>query len=210
MRACTSRCAFCSSTYTLSRPNTCVRWSSSPSASVTRFSSSALQTRPERQPESAIRPSEWRREQLPVDARLVVVALEIAERRELDQVRVARVVGGEQRQVRVALLVRLAVRGDVDLAADHRLDAGAAGRLPELHGACHRAVIGQADRRHLELGGPRDEVRDPARTVENRVLGVNVEVDEISLGHRGGVSVRRGPDGSLRARLRLISRTIST
>ena len=62
-------------------------------------------------------------EQLPVDARLVVVALEVAERGELDQVRVARVVGGEQRQVRVALLVRLAVAGDVDLAADHRLHA---------------------------------------------------------------------------------------
>ena len=62
-------------------------------------------------------------EQLPVDARLVVVALEVAEARELDQVRVAGVVGGEQRQVRVALLLGAPVVGDVDLAADDRLDA---------------------------------------------------------------------------------------
>ena len=42
-------------------------------------------------------------EQLPVDARLVVVALEIAGRDEPDQVRVALVRLGEQREVRVAL-----------------------------------------------------------------------------------------------------------
>ena len=63
-------------------------------------------------------------EQLEVDARLVVVALEVAERGELDQVPVADLVLREQRQVRVALLLRLAVVGDVDLAAEDRLDAG--------------------------------------------------------------------------------------
>ena len=136
-------------------------------------------------------------EQLPVDARLVVVALEVAEAGELDQVRVAGVVGGEQREVGVALLVRLAVVGDVDLAADDGLDAGVAGRLPELDGARHRAVVGEADRRHLELGGPRDEVGNPARPVEDRVLGVDVEVDEFGLGHRGGVSVRRASASTL-------------
>ena len=143
-------------------------------------------------------------EQLPVDARLVVVALEVAERRELDQVRVAGVVGREQGQVRVALLVRPAVRGDVDLAADHGLDPGAARLLPELHRASHRAVIGQPDRRHLELGGPRDEVGDPARTVENGVLRVDVEVDERRVGHRGGsvyARVLTGPERPISAEL---------
>jgi len=53
-------------------------------------------------------------QELPVDARLVVVALEVTERAELDQVAVADVVLGEQRQVRVALLLRVAVVGDVD------------------------------------------------------------------------------------------------
>ena len=122
-------------------------------------------------------------EELPVDPRLVVVALEVAEARELDQVGVPLVVGGEQREMGIALLLRPAVFGDVDLAADHRLDAGALGGLDELHGARHRAVVGERDRRHLELGGPLDEIRNPAGAVEDRVLRVDVEVDERSVSH---------------------------
>ena len=62
-------------------------------------------------------------EQLPVDARLREVALEVAERGELDEVRVPLVRLGEERQVRVAAGARAAVVGDVDLAADDRLHA---------------------------------------------------------------------------------------
>ena len=117
-------------------------------------------------------------EELPVDARLVVVALEVAERAELDQVRVARVVGGEERQVRVALRQRLAVVDDVHLAAEDRLDALVGGRLVEVDRARHRAVVGERDGGHLELGRLPRERRDPARPVEDRVLGVDVQVDE--------------------------------
>ena len=122
-------------------------------------------------------------EELPVDARLVVVALEVAEARQLDQVRVAGLIGREEREVGVALLLGVAVVGDVDLAADDRLDAGSLGRLEQLHRARHRPVIGERDSRHLELGGALDEVGDPARTVENRVLGVDVKVNERCVGH---------------------------
>ena len=69
---------------------------------------------------------------VPVDARLVVVALEVAERRELDQVRIALVRLGQEGQVRVALPLRAAVVGDVDLAADDRLDAVLSGLPVEL------------------------------------------------------------------------------
>ena len=55
-RCCTSRPAFWSSTYVESRPKICASRSRSARASPARFSSSALQTRPERQPESAISP----------------------------------------------------------------------------------------------------------------------------------------------------------
>ena len=61
-------------------------------------------------------------EQLPVDARLVVVALEVAGGSELDQVAVALARLRQEGQVRVALPLRGAVVGDVDLAADQRLD----------------------------------------------------------------------------------------
>jgi len=124
-------------------------------------------------------------QQLPVDARLVVVALEIPGRGELDQVRVARVRLGQQRQVRVALLLRVPVLGDVDLAADDRLDALLRRVLVELHRAGERAVVRERDRRHLELGCARRERRNPAGAVEDRVLGVDVQVDEGRLGHGG-------------------------
>src|SRR5205823_12289364 len=80
-------------------------------------------------------------EKLPVDARLVVVALEVAERAELDQVRVALVRLGEEREVRVPLLLGLAVVGDVDLAAEQRLHALPAGLLDEVDRAGQRAVV---------------------------------------------------------------------
>ncbi len=120
-------------------------------------------------------------EQLPVDPRLVVVALEVAERAELDQVGVARVVGREERQVRVALLEGPAVVDDVHLAPEDRLDPLLGGGLVEVDRARHRAVVGERHRRHLELGRLPRQRRDPARPVEDRVLRVDVEVDE-----RGG------------------------
>ena len=122
-------------------------------------------------------------EELPVDARLVVVALEVAERRELDEVRVALVRLGQQRQVRVPLRLRAAVVGDVDLAADDRLHADLPGLPEELHRACERAVVGERDGRHLEARRLRDEIRDPARPVEDRVLRMDVQVDEGRSGH---------------------------
>jgi hypothetical protein len=91
-------------------------------------------------------------EQLPVDARLVVVALEVAEARELDQVAVALVRLGEQRQVRVALRLRLPVVGDVDLAAEQRLDSLVLRGLVEVDRAGERAVVRERDGGHLELG----------------------------------------------------------
>ena len=60
-------------------------------------------------------------EQLPVDAGLVVVALEVGGRRQLEQVAVAVVGLGQQGQVVVELLAALDVAaGVVDLAPPHR------------------------------------------------------------------------------------------
>jgi hypothetical protein len=129
-------------------------------------------------------------EELPVDPRLVVVALEVAERAELDEVPVADVVGGEERQVRVALVLLAAVVDHIDLAADDRPDALVLRRLEELDRARHRAVVGQGHRRHLELRGLPRKRRDPAGPVEDRVLGVDVQVDERDA-HGKAIVVRR-------------------
>ena len=117
-------------------------------------------------------------EQLPVDARLVVVALEVAERGELDEVAVALVRLGEQRQVRVALRLPVTVVGDVHLAPEDRLDALLAALAVELDGAGERAVVGERDGGHLQLGGAGGQRGDAAGAVEDRVLGVDVEMDE--------------------------------
>ena len=134
-------------------------------------------------------------EELPVDARLVVVALEVAERREADEVRVALVRLRQQREMRLALLLLVPVVGDVDLAADERLHAFVARRLVEVDRAGERAVVGEPDRRHLELGRPLREVRDPARPVEDGVLRVDVEVDEGRFGH-GSTNILLARDGT--------------
>jgi hypothetical protein len=133
-----------------------------------------------------------------VDARLVVVPLEVPEARQLDQVRIALVVLREKGQVGVALLLRVPVVGDVDLTADDRLDALGPGSLDEVDGACEGAVVGERHRRHLELRRALRRGRDPARSVEDRVLGVDVEVDERDgLGH-GDAMLLGGPDGTLK------------
>ncbi len=80
--------------------------------------------------------------------------------------------------MRVALRQRLAVVDDVQLAAEDRLDALVGGGLVEIDRAGHRAVVGERDCGHLELRGLPRERRDPARPVEDGVLGVDVQVDE--------------------------------
>ena len=108
-----------------------------------------------------------------------VQAFQKAGRGELDEVAIAGVVGREQGQVVALGPARPAGRvivDEVDLTADDRLDAVLCARLVELDGAVHHAVVGQAEGRLAELGGARGQGVDLARAVEQRVLGVHVEV----------------------------------
>src|SRR5207253_9500518 len=84
-----------------------------------------------------------------------------------------------------------AVVGHVDLAAEQWLDAGLAGLAVELDRPGHGAVVGEPDRRHLELSGLGREGGDAARPVEDRVLGVDVKVDERRFGHGKPILVGR-------------------
>ena len=40
-------------------------------------------------------------------------------------------------------------------------------------------MLGHGHRRHLQLGGTVEQLADPARAVEQRELGVQVQVDEL-------------------------------
>jgi len=135
-------------------------------------------------------------ENLPVDSGLVVVALEIRAAGELDEVLVTDVVLCEQRQVVVELGAAIGVAArivdaaapartlearlvrHVRLTTDDRRDTRVVRRLVEVEDAVHVAVVGDADRGLPVLHGRRHQLADSRRTVEHRVLGVNMQVGE--------------------------------
>jgi hypothetical protein len=69
--------------------------------------------------------------------------------------------------------------------------------LVELDGAGERSVVGERDGRHLEFGGAGREIRDPTGPVEDRELGVDVEVNE--LGGQGSAILAGALDDAERA-----------
>src|SRR5918992_1477024 len=67
---------------------------------------------------------------------------------------------------------------DVRLHPDDRLDLGLFRLLLELPRGVEVTVVGNRERRLLELAGARDQALDPVGAVEKRVLGVTMEVYE--------------------------------
>jgi hypothetical protein len=103
--------------------------------------------------------------------------------------------------VRVALRLLAAVVGDIDLAAENRLHSDLFRLLVQVDRAGEGAVVGERDRGHLQLRRSCRQRRNPASSVEDGVLGVDVEVDERSgLGH-GSTTLQVGPDWSSRAQV---------
>ena len=142
-------------------------------------------------------------EMLTVDARLVVVAVDVRVGDQAAQVAVPGRVLGQEDQVEglavgLALLRRHRARGDVRLDADDRLDALGRGGLVEGHRAVQRAVVGEGHRVHARGGGRVDQLGDPAEAVQQAEFGVDVEVGEVVRreGHGGQVyRARVGPVG---------------
>ena len=91
----------------------------------------------------------------------------------------------------VALDLALADRAVVDevrLEAEDRLDVVLLAGLVELDRAVHHAVVGEAERGLAERRRARGEAVDVRRAVEQRVLGVDVQM-------RAGVACSRSrPD----------------
>jgi hypothetical protein len=126
----------------------------------------------------------------PVDPRLAVVeTLQVTLGHQLLQVGPALFGLGQQGQVGGApatgdlLLVRHVAGGEVDFAAEDRLHALRRAGLEEFHRPEEVAVIGHRDRRHPQLPGPPGELLAAVHAVEQRVFGMDVEVDE-GVGHR--------------------------
>ena len=124
------------------------------------------------------------REQILVDARLVIEPLGVAGRHELDQVVVALVGLGEEHQVirrlpRRAALGPPVARRHVDFAAEDRIDPALACLIVEDHRREHVPVLGDRHRRHLQLDRLVEQLLDPARAVEEGVLGMQMEMHEL-------------------------------
>ena len=135
------------------------------------------------------------------DTRLVVEAIGRGVRYDAHEVAVAAIVLCEQDHVIELGTLVTRERGigrEVDLAADDGLDAGLDGRLVELRAAVHVAVIGDGNCGHAELLGPRAELADARRAIEQRILRMHVQVHEgariATGGGNGAVAFARGLD----------------
>jgi hypothetical protein len=128
-------------------------------------------------------------EQILVDSRLVVEAFGVAGRHQLDQIVITGQIFGEQNQVIGCLAGRAALgppisRRDIHLAAEDRIQSAFARLVVKDHRREHVPVLGDRHRRHVQLHRPVEQFLDPARAVEQRILGVQVKVDEV--GHIDG------------------------
>ena len=136
---------------------------------------------PRRQADSAIEPFGMPRQQILVDSRLVVEALEKSGRDQLQQVAISLLVLAQQHQMVVA--IRIAAAGeallrDVHFAADHRMHALGFGAVVKLHRAEKISVIGHRHGGHLLLDDEIHQLTDLAGAVEQRIIGMAMQMDE--------------------------------
>ena len=147
-------------------------------------------------------------EQLLVDARDVVVALQVGDAGHFDEVLEASGVLGQQRQMIAGLAAFLGLalgalaRRDVRFVADDRIDAGGPALLVELDGAEQVAVVGDGAGVHAQFLDLRHQFRHPVGAVEEAVVTVAMEMNERTFRHarflrlclaatRSGARVRR-------------------
>ena len=121
------------------------------------------------------------RQELEIDARFVVVAFEEALGDEGHQVSVSHQVCCQQRHVGFVAhgTVEAPPGRDVRLAAQNGREPHLARRVVKLHRAVHHAVVRQRDGRRSGLRRPAAKLVDSAGAVEQRVFGVDVQMDEL-------------------------------
>ena len=128
------------------------------------------------------------REEILVDAGLVVEPLGIARGHELDEVVVPLVGLGQQNEVvrrltYIAALRRPAAGCNVHLAPENRLHAALLRVIVKDDRRKHVAVLGDRQRRHIQPCSLIEQLVDAARAVEQRKLGVTMKVNEVLISH---------------------------
>jgi hypothetical protein len=116
-----------------------------------------------------------------IDSGLVVVALQRSNGGELAQVPVTLDVFGQKQQMVGALPFPtrhhlVAARSHIGFDAKERFDSGLLALEIELHDPEHDAVVGDRERVHAEILRPLHHLGNAVRAVEERVLGVIMDV----------------------------------
>ena len=123
------------------------------------------------------------REQFVIHARLVIEAVQISGRDQLDQIAIAFVVLAQKHEVvralRFGAAILVIVRRNVHFTADDRLDAVRGGLVIKVRSRKKIAVVGDGNGRHPATSGFRSQFADFARAVQQRVIRVEMEVNEV-------------------------------
>ena len=134
------------------------------------------------------------REGFKIGARFVVKTLQMRVGNELQEILVAGEILRDEAEMKHALAVLVGAAvfleaggfNEVEFAADDRLDALGLGGVVELDRTVKIAVVGEREGLHPQLRRAIHQPVDPARAVEEAVVGMDVEVDEILIGGRHG------------------------
>jgi len=153
------------------------------------------------------------RQQFLVNARLVIIPLRMRPGGQLDQVPIAGFIPGQQHEVMIhiapaggGLLLEPASRRHINLAANDGFEAVLPGLLIEVYGAIQHAMVGDRQRRKLQVARLLHQPIQPAGAIEQGILGVQVQVDKFCVRHESSLGRSRhagqARDAPARARLR--------
>ncbi len=119
-------------------------------------------------------------EQLKIDARLVIIAVNEADRNKFQKIAIARFVRCQNRQVMfvAGAAIAMAPGRHIHLAPDDRLDPLGFCFEVELKSPIQDAVIGERNCRHAKLGCAGNHFFRATRAVKQRVFAVGVKVNE--------------------------------
>ena len=109
----------------------------------------------------------------------VILVIELRPGNDAAQVAVAPAILRQQHEVRLPAGKGLLL-DQADLDADNRLDARQPGRVHEAHHTVEAVVIGQGQRRHLQLGGAPDQSIRRGGAIQKAEVAVDVQVDHQS------------------------------
>ena len=132
------------------------------------------------------------RQKFLADARLVIKPMQRGLRGNLHQVPIAFFIFGQHQKMVVGVAVRRGPRddvivflADVKLAAHDRLDAGLMRRIHKMYRAKDIAVVGHGHGRHAQLVNALDQFLDVASAVEQRIITMQMQMDELIFAHEG-------------------------